>query len=185
MDSLTFVYPRSTSSTSLPVSSLVFMDDSTLVSSSQQGMEALLSTTEDFYALNNTSANHSKYILTHTGALSSSLAPVEFVLAPSLLHHTRTISITPIGSCDSFRFLGVWFNLSGSSSFRITQAAADYKAFTSVLFSKLLTDQQLVYLHNSVLISKVAFRLQTTFLFESQALDFFRFKRLFKSKISL
>src|ERR1700722_7112061 len=129
MDSLTCVYPRSISSTSLPVSSLVFMDDSTLISSSQQGMETLLSITEDFYVLNNTSAIHSKYVLTHTGALSSSLAPVEFVLAPSLLHNTRTISITPIGSQDSFRFLGVWFNISGFSSFRVTQAAADYHWF--------------------------------------------------------
>ncbi|GBB97435.1 hypothetical protein RclHR1_29950003, partial [Rhizophagus clarus] len=40
------------------INNLVFMDDSTLISSSKAGLEHMLSITEEFYVLNNTSANH-------------------------------------------------------------------------------------------------------------------------------
>src|SRR3984957_9742214 len=186
LSSLNNVLPVSHDSVSFPVSSLVFMDDSTLVASSKEGMESLLSVTEEFYALNNTAANHSKYVLTYSGALSTSIKPVHFQLAPSPLYSIPSLSITPIGTRESFRFLGVWFNLSGSSHFQVAQATQDYKSFTSVLFPKLLTDKQLVYLHNSVLVPKVAYRLQTTFLSEAQSHTISSgFKRLFKSRLSL
>lgn len=45
------------------INNLVFIDDSTLISSSKAGMEHMLSITEKFYQLNNTSANHKKYVL--------------------------------------------------------------------------------------------------------------------------
>ena len=185
-DAITHVYPRSFASISLPVSSLVFMDDSTLVASSKEGLESLLSITEEFYAINNTAANHAKYVLTHTGATSISVEPITFTLAPSSLHTIPSITITPIGTKESFRFLGVWFNLAGTSSFRIAQATQDYKAFTAVLYSKLLTDKQLNYLHNSVLIPKVAYRLQTTPVSETQASRIQAgFKLLFKTRLAL
>ncbi|GES94541.1 RNA-directed DNA polymerase from mobile element jockey-like [Rhizophagus clarus] len=42
----------------LAINNLVFMDDSTLVSSTKARLEYMLSITEEFYMLNNTSANH-------------------------------------------------------------------------------------------------------------------------------
>src|SRR5256886_14186447 len=57
------VYPLQTSSSHESISSLVFMDDSTLNSSSKQGMEHLLTISEEFNMMNNISANHSKYVL--------------------------------------------------------------------------------------------------------------------------
>jgi hypothetical protein len=39
------------------------MDDSTLISSTKSGMVSMLSITEEFYAINKTSANHNKYVL--------------------------------------------------------------------------------------------------------------------------
>ncbi|EXX72097.1 hypothetical protein RirG_072530 [Rhizophagus irregularis DAOM 197198w] len=60
--------PATLSSTScspdvLEVNNLVFMDDSTLISSSKKEMEHMLMITEEFYHLNNTSTNHNKYFL--------------------------------------------------------------------------------------------------------------------------
>ncbi|EXX73992.1 hypothetical protein EMWEY_00041610 [Rhizophagus irregularis DAOM 181602=DAOM 197198] len=56
----------------LRVNNLVFMDDSTLVFSSKAGMESMLSITEEFYQINNTSTNHNKYVLiTNSLPLSS------------------------------------------------------------------------------------------------------------------
>ncbi|EXX62673.1 hypothetical protein RirG_159580 [Rhizophagus irregularis DAOM 197198w] len=63
----------------LEINNLVFMDDSTLISSSKDGMEHMLSITEEFYCLNNTSANHNKYVLaTNAVAASRDLSPIAF-----------------------------------------------------------------------------------------------------------
>ncbi|CAB4446324.1 unnamed protein product [Rhizophagus irregularis] len=87
------------------INNLVFMDDSTLVSSSKDGMEHMLSITEEFYRLNNTSANHNKYVLA-TNAISATqdLSPIVFNLTPSSLNATAAITVTPIPMSSSFRF---------------------------------------------------------------------------------
>src|SRR5204863_157997 len=64
--SLTSVYPRKFDESSYNFTNLTFMDDSTLIASSKEGLESLLTVTEEFYYLNNTSANHSKYVLAST-----------------------------------------------------------------------------------------------------------------------
>ncbi|GBB97354.1 hypothetical protein RclHR1_29770002 [Rhizophagus clarus] len=69
------------------INNLVFMDDSTLISSSKAGMEHMLSITEEFYALNNTSANHQKYVLISNSlslTTTSTILPVEFVFPSHL-----------------------------------------------------------------------------------------------------
>ncbi|GBB94895.1 hypothetical protein RclHR1_24350003 [Rhizophagus clarus] len=74
------------------INNLVFMDDSTLISSSKAGLEHMLSITEEFYALNNTSANHQKYVLI-TNSLplttTSTFSPVEFHLSLSMVQHQK------------------------------------------------------------------------------------------------
>src|SRR5205823_14245855 len=88
------VYPRSFKEYSLSFSQLTFMDDSTLVSSSKDGLASLLSITEEFYELNNPTANHAKYVL-----LSSELSEptnIVFSLSSSPLVSTQHLS---------FRFL--------------------------------------------------------------------------------
>src|SRR3990170_1800000 len=71
----------------LPINNLVFMDDSTLISSSKDGMEHMLSITEEFYRLNNTSANHNKYVLaTNAVAPTQDLSPISFNLQISSLN---------------------------------------------------------------------------------------------------
>ncbi|GET51130.1 RNA-directed DNA polymerase from mobile element jockey-like [Rhizophagus irregularis DAOM 181602=DAOM 197198] len=102
----------------LEINNLVFMDDSTLISSFKEGMEHMLSITEEFYCLNNTSANHNKYVLaTNAVAVSQDLSPIAFNLSISSLNSTPNIIVTPIPMSSSFRFLGVWFNINGSRNF--------------------------------------------------------------------
>ncbi|EXX64755.1 hypothetical protein RirG_139770 [Rhizophagus irregularis DAOM 197198w] len=92
----------------LEINNLVFMDDSTLISSSKEGMEHMLSITEEFYRLNNTLANHNKYALaTNAVATSRDLSPIAFNLMTSSLNTTTNIKVTPIPMSSSFRFLGV------------------------------------------------------------------------------
>src|ERR1700733_13599841 len=71
-------------------------------------------------------------------------------------------------------------------NFRVNQAKSDYVHFNSILLPKLLTDKQLVYLHNTVLIPKIAYRLQTTFLPASQCARISTgFKMVLKRKLGL
>src|SRR5205823_2277728 len=106
------VYPLKTTCRNIDISSLVFMDDSTLVSSNKQGMQALLSITEEYYTMNNTSANYSKYVLM-TNATTCTDA-VDFNLATSRLNDRQSIKISPLKKDESFHFLGTWFNISHS-----------------------------------------------------------------------
>ncbi|GET59998.1 RNA-directed DNA polymerase from mobile element jockey-like [Rhizophagus irregularis DAOM 181602=DAOM 197198] len=160
-----------TNSDGLRINNLVFMDDSTLISSSKSGMESMLSITEEFYQINNTSANHNKYVLI-TNSLPptsvSSPSPVVFDLQLSGLNKVPSISIVPISMNSSFRFLGVWFNVTGSRDFVKKQVARECNSFAAIVRPAKLSAKQVVYLHNTVLIPKLEYRMQVTHLSESE-----------------
>ncbi|GET60810.1 RNA-directed DNA polymerase from mobile element jockey-like [Rhizophagus irregularis DAOM 181602=DAOM 197198] len=153
----------------LDINNLVFMDDSTLISSSKEGMEHMLSITEEFYCLNNTSANHNKYVLaTNAVAASRDLSPIAFNLLTSSLNSTTNITVTPIPMSSSFRFLGVWFNINGSRNFIWQQLKRECNSFSAILRLAKLTVQQVVYLYNTILIPKLDYRMQVTHLSEAE-----------------
>ncbi|GBB91567.1 hypothetical protein RclHR1_18940003 [Rhizophagus clarus] len=143
------------------------MDDSALISSSKAGLEHMLSITEEFYALNNTSANHGKYVLISNSlplTTTTTILPVEFHLSLSSLNDISFISIIPLSITSSFRFLGVWFNIKGFHDFVKKQIAGECNSFATTLFPAKLSAKQVVYLYNSVLIPKLEYRMQVTHL---------------------
>ncbi|GBC11459.1 RNA-directed DNA polymerase from mobile element jockey-like [Rhizophagus irregularis DAOM 181602=DAOM 197198] len=160
-----------TNSDGLQINNLVFMDDSTLISSSKSGMESMLSITKEFYQINNTFANHNKYVLI-TNSLpptsASSIFPVVFDLQLSGLNKVPSISIVPISMNSSFRFLGVWFNVAGSRNFVKKQVARECNSFAATVRPAKLSAKQVVYLHNTVLIPKLEYRMQVTHLSEPE-----------------
>ncbi|PKY57186.1 hypothetical protein RhiirA4_478085 [Rhizophagus irregularis] len=124
----------------VPVIQLTYMDDSTLLSSSLH-------------------------------ALSTS-SPITFSLAsefPTLVDNMG-LQLTPLKLSSSFRFLGVWFNLQGSPSFVVSQIKDIYNSFASTIRFKKLTSAQLAYLHSAVILPKVHFRSQVTYLPENTLL---------------
>ncbi|GBB94471.1 hypothetical protein RclHR1_02360029 [Rhizophagus clarus] len=149
------------------INNLIFMDDSTLISSSKAGLEHMLSITEEFYALNNTSANHQKYVLISNSlplTTTSTILPVEFHLTLSSLNDISSISVTPLFITSSFRFLGVWFNIKDSRDFVKKQIAGECNSFAATFHPARLSAKQVVYLYNSVLIPKLEYRMQVTHL---------------------
>ncbi|GET50298.1 RNA-directed DNA polymerase from mobile element jockey-like [Rhizophagus irregularis DAOM 181602=DAOM 197198] len=155
----------------LKINNLVFMDDSTLISSSKAGMEFMLSITEEFYQINNTSANHNKYVLI-TNSLpltpNSTLSPITFNLDLSSLNSVPSITITPISMTTSFRFLGVWFNIKSSHDFVKKQLKRECCSFAATIRPAKLSSKQVVYLYNAVLVPKLEYRMQVTHLSESE-----------------
>ncbi|GET63421.1 hypothetical protein RIR_jg28669.t2 [Rhizophagus irregularis DAOM 181602=DAOM 197198] len=148
----------------LPVSHITFMDDSTLIASSKQGIEDRLSITAEFYTLNNTQANSAKYILLSSEQFSQTIM---FDLSPSPLIMTSTLTLKALSLSSSFRFLGVWFCLSASSRFVHNQTTSMVKDMAALLSPKKLLAQHVAYLYNVVLLPRLEFRLQTTLFAES------------------
>ncbi|GET57942.1 RNA-directed DNA polymerase from mobile element jockey-like [Rhizophagus irregularis DAOM 181602=DAOM 197198] len=154
----------------LKINNLVFMDDSTLISSSKAGMEFMLSITEEFYQINNTSANHNKYVLITNSlplTMNSTLSPITFNLDLSSLNSIPSITITPISMTTSFHFLGVWFNIKSSQDFVKKQLKRECCFFAATIRPAKLSSKQVMYLHNTVLIPKLEYRMQVTHLSES------------------
>ncbi|CAB4426971.1 unnamed protein product [Rhizophagus irregularis] len=153
----------------VPITQLTYMDDSTLFSSSLDGLQQLLSIARDFYFLNNITANFSKYELVSSLSTSS---PITFSLISEfpLLVDNVDFQLTPLKLSSSFRFLGVWFNLQGSPSFVVSQVKDIYNSFVSTIQFKKLTSAQLAYLHSAVILPKVHFRSQVTYLPEATLL---------------
>src|SRR6185295_20256625 len=99
---------------------------------------------------------------------------------------SHSFDISPLPYTESFRFLGVWFTLSLNQSYVKKQCAAEYNLFASKLRHKRLTSDQLLYLHNMVLLPKVDFRLKTTLLSEGDCNSIMSpFKRTFKRALKL
>ncbi|EXX59544.1 hypothetical protein RirG_188130 [Rhizophagus irregularis DAOM 197198w] len=135
------------------------MDDSTLIASSKRGIEDRLSITAEFYTLNNTQANSAKYILLSSEQFSQTIV---FDLSPSPLIASHTLTLKALALSTSFRFLGVWFNLSASSRFVHNQTVFMVKDMATLLSPKKLLAQHVAYLYNVVLLPRLEFHLQTT-----------------------
>ncbi|GET64215.1 RNA-directed DNA polymerase from mobile element jockey-like [Rhizophagus irregularis DAOM 181602=DAOM 197198] len=148
----------------LPVSHITFMDDSTLIASSKRGIEDRFSITAEFYTLNNTQANSAKYILLSSEQFSQTIV---FDLSSSPLITSHTLTLKALALSTSFRFLGVWFNLSASSRFVHNQTVSMVKDMAALLSPKKLLAQHVAYLYNIVLLPRLEFRLQSTLFAES------------------
>ncbi|GBC08595.1 hypothetical protein RclHR1_08240015 [Rhizophagus clarus] len=153
----------------LAINNLVFMDDSTLISSSKAGLKHMLSITEEFYTLNNTSANHQKYVLISNSlplTTTTTISPINFTLKLSTLNRISSLSVTPISITSLFQFLGAWFNIKGSHDFVKKQIAGECNSFTATLCLARLSAKQVVYLYNNVFVPKLEYQMQVTHLSE-------------------
>jgi hypothetical protein len=116
----------------VPISQLTYMDDSTLISSSFDGLENLLSIARDFYFLNNITANFQKYELV-SSKLGNTLVTFNLTSEISNYLPPMSFSLQALKLSTSFRFLGVWFNLQGSPNFVLSQVKDIYSNFVALV----------------------------------------------------
>src|SRR5436305_12143681 len=135
-------YTISSNSTQSQVdtSTLAFMDDTTLIFSSLNGLTDMLNIANEFYKMNNTKINFDKAELITNRDPSDSDKPAPLC---STLHQfrlrTSSFSITPVLLNSSFRFLGIWFSLIKNASFVKKQCLTEYQLFAIKLNKKMLT----------------------------------------------
>src|SRR3989440_457158 len=164
-------------------STLAFIDDTTLISSSIEGLDHLLNIAQEFYEFNNTKINFNKAELicnrdpsNPSSQLPDSPTPYNFK------SETLDFSCTPLSLKTAFRFLGMWFTLTLNKQFIKKQCRTEYQLFAGKLRNKKLTTDQLKYLHNAVLLPKVLYRLKCTVLSDRECdVVMAPFKKLYKN----
>src|SRR6266480_3939430 len=128
----------------------------------------MLNIANEFYKMNNTKINFDKAeLITNRDLNDSDKSASLRLISHQFRLRTFFFSITPISLNSSFRFLGVWFSLIKNASFVKKQCLTEYQLFAIKLEKKMLTIRQLTYLHNSVLLPKVEYKMMCTILPES------------------
>src|SRR5437016_6965136 len=161
------------------------MDDTNLISSSTEGITSMLSSAQEFYNFNNTKINFKKAIIVYNRELSDNDLPISSQPTPFLFDlGVHSFALTPLSPKDSFRFLGVWFTLSLSHNYIKKQCKTEYALVAAKLRFKKLTNKQLTYLHNMVLMPKVLYRLKATLLSDKDCQTIsLPFKSMFKRSL--
>src|SRR5207249_1347705 len=174
------VYSDQLTSLRHATSSLAFMDDTTWIAPSQYNLERILSITDDFNKLNNILVNKLKSeLLVHVPGQS-------YQQNVSLTFGNETVNIRPARKSESIRILGVWVNLSKERNFVINQAKDEVYNMCQSLLRKKITDKQLLYLYNMVILPRIEYRTQLTYLSEHDCRNIIiPFRKLFKQKLRM
>src|SRR3954452_15251420 len=113
------------------ISTLGYMDDTNLLSGSTQELTQMLSIAQEFYQLNNTKINFDKAILICNRDPTNNRLPLPDTPQPYPFDiGANSFDITPLLNNQSFRFLGVWFTLSLSSTYVKKQCKTECSLFS-------------------------------------------------------
>src|SRR2546430_4564361 len=129
------------------------MDDTTWIAENQNNMESILSIADDFYLLNNIKVNKEKSKL-----LAKRSGKEKTIHKLQLSFGRETIDITPATYRESVRILGVWINLAGHRKYVLQQARMEVLSMCNIIKRKPITDKQLLYLYNMVIIPRIEYR---------------------------
>ena len=156
------------------VPTIAFMDDTTWIAPNKNNLEQILEIADEFYIMTNTAINKDKSVMITNNKQTTQPIPIRF--------GDKTISI--INSTEPVRFLGVWIKLSISKKHTIEQSKKEVKRFVSTVKRKPLTDKQMTYIVNMVLIPIITYRLQNTVLKEKECSEILApIRRTIKNKL--
>ncbi len=142
-------------------------------------MESILSIADSFFILNDILINDDKAIL-----LTNDQLPESREAHFNLPHRSLTIKAHPILATE--RVLGVWITLQRSDKFIIQQIKQEISQVCDILKYKKVTDKQLLYMFNAVVIPRLEYRSQLVFLSEDLCSTLMAsYKKLFKHKLNL
>src|SRR6266542_423921 len=166
-------------SLSADIPDTAFIDDTTWITSSQSTMESILSIADSFFILNDILINDDKAIL-----LTNDQLPESREAQFNLPYRSLTIKARPVHATE--RVLGVWITLQRSDKFIIPQIKQEISQVCNTLKYKKVTDKQLLYVFNAVVIPRLEYRSQLVFFSEDLCLTLMApFRKLFKHKLNL
>src|SRR3989440_12034763 len=138
------------------ISALAFFDDTSWLAHSRASLTKTIGISNEFFILNDIKINgdKSELIIINGDAADS---PSEGIIMGS-----DNATVLPSPNYKPVRYLGVWFTPSLSKHQQESIAKKEIKAITSVIRTKKLTVDQMVYINNKVLIPRLEYRLCTS-----------------------
>jgi len=160
------IYDNEETVESITFPGLAYMDDTTWMASNVEDLEMILSTADDFYKLNDIQINKEKSELL---VKFYDIKRFNYSQKIYLNFGNDIIGIKPNHPKDSTRILGVWFNLNMKKKFVLQQASSEVRQLAMTIKRKVrnLTDKQSLYIFNALIIPKIEYRTQVTFLTEN------------------
>ena len=163
-------------------SCMAFMDDTVWIAHTKSELEAMLKIADSFYILNDIKINKNKSIL-----MTNEPKPNDEGSTLCTLSFGREdIKIKPTPKNESVRYLGVWFNMTLNKSFVINQTKNELYSTSDKLRRKHITDKQMVYVFNTVILPRIEYWTQVTAIRERECdLAMRPFNRTFKLKLKM
>ena len=164
------------------VSDMAFMDDTTWITNDKESLEKILEIADSYYDLTSIKVNKQKSEL----LVYVPDDPTIYDQPVILTFGRDQISIQPKKHNESARILGAWVNLAGSNKFVNAQLRNEVLSFCNTLKRKHITDKQLLYLWNMVVIPRLEYRSQLTVLDYNDCHKITSpFRKFFKNKLNL
>ena len=121
----------------------------------------MMNIADSFYKLNDILINDDKVILLTNSPLSTP-RNICFTI------NGRQISLTAKLVNHSKRFLGVWISLYNLNHFILKQIEQEIQQDVTIMHHKIVTDKQLQYIFNAVIILRLEYCSQLTFILKDK-----------------
>ncbi|CAB5293905.1 unnamed protein product [Rhizophagus irregularis] len=129
-----------------------YMDNVTWITKSKARLEQILKIADEFNIMNNIQTNYDKFEMIMNKKLDKDIVEVNFGSLKRM--------IKPLTSKESVRILGVWINLDLKTNYVFIQCKDIIKRYNKTISFKQITDLQMKYIYNHVIISRVDYKAQ-------------------------
>ena len=155
------------------------MDDTVWIAANKTSLENMLKIADSFFSLNGIKVNKNKSEL----VIINPLMPYKY--AQTKFGEDNTI-VRANNKNTSARFLGMWINAEGSQKYVKDLIKKEIIALNNSIRYKKLTDKQILYMFNRVLMPRLEYRLQLTILSRQECKILNSIcRKTFKNKIGL
>jgi len=158
------VYDTEFQRESIKFPGLAYMDDTNWISNDIEDLENILEIADEFYKLNDIKINKEKSEL----LLKLNKRKFDYKRKIYINFGDQIINIQPKHPNESTRILGVWFNMSCKKNYVTKQIQTEIRNISDNINRKMsyITDKQSLYIFNMLIIPKIEYRSQLTYLTE-------------------
>ncbi|CAB4406684.1 unnamed protein product [Rhizophagus irregularis] len=134
------------------ISSQSYMDDVTWITKNKAQLEQILKIADEFNIMNNIQTNYDKFEMITNKKLDKDIVEVNF--------GSPKRKVKPLTSKESVRILGVWINLDLKTNYVFNQCKDIIKKYNKTISFKQITDLQMKYIYNHVIIPRIDYKAQ-------------------------
>src|SRR5688572_4225830 len=156
-----------------------FIDDTTWIAKSQQDLEHILTIAQSFFALNDILINNNKAtLITNNNSVAGQSIQLNI--------GSHSVQVKVESNAKSVRILDVWFSVQQTKHYIIEQIKDEIRKDCDFLWFKKVIDKQMLYIFNTVIVPRLEFKTQLTFIPEHKYHSLTApFRTLFKHKLTI